>query len=58
MSTYAVIREAGPGWTDGGIFDQPAVDEHAGFMNALADEGFLLFAGPSQERKPDVSASS
>jgi uncharacterized protein len=30
----------------GGIFDQPAVDEHAAFMNALADEGFVLFAGP------------
>ena len=46
MSTYAVIREAGPGWADGGIFDQPRVDEHATFMNALADERFLLYAGP------------
>jgi uncharacterized protein YciI len=46
MNAYAVIREAGPGWTDGGIADQPAVAEHAAFMNRLADEGFLLFAGP------------
>ena len=46
MSTYAVIREAGPGWTDGGIADQPAVADHAAFMNALADQGILLFAGP------------
>ena len=46
MSAYAVIREAGPGWTDGGIADQPAVADHAAFMNDLADEGFLLFAGP------------
>jgi uncharacterized protein YciI len=47
VSYFAVIREAGPGWTDGkGITEQPAVDEHAAFMNALADEGFLLFAGP------------
>jgi uncharacterized protein YciI len=46
MSYFAVIREAGPAWTAGGIFDQPGVAEHAAFMNALADEGFLLFAGP------------
>ena len=46
MSTFAVIREAGPGWRDGGIHQQSAVDEHAAFMNALADSGFLLFAGP------------
>ena len=46
MSTFAVIREAGPGWRDGGINEQPAVDEHAAFMNALADTGFVLFAGP------------
>lgn len=46
MTTFAVIREAGPAWAAGGIFDQPAVDEHAAFMSALAGEGFLLFAGP------------
>ena len=46
MSAYAVMRIAGPGWTDGGIADQPAVADHAAFMNNLADDGFLLFAGP------------
>jgi uncharacterized protein YciI len=46
MSTFAVTREAGPGWCEGGIFDQPAVNDHATFMNALADRGFLLLAGP------------
>ena len=46
MSHFAVIREAGPGWTDGGIAGQPAVNDHAVFMNALADEGLILFAGP------------
>jgi uncharacterized protein YciI len=46
MSYFAVIREAGPGWSDGGIAGQPAVNDHAGFMNALAEEGFVLFAGP------------
>ena len=47
MSYFKVIREAGPGWTDGkGAFDQPRVDEHAAFMNALADEGIVVCAGP------------
>jgi uncharacterized protein YciI len=47
MSLFAVTREAGPGWTDGrGAFEQPAVNDHAAFMNKLADEGFVLFAGP------------
>ena len=47
MSLFAVTREAGPSWTDGkGAFEQPAVNDHAAFMNSLADEGFVLFAGP------------
>jgi uncharacterized protein YciI len=47
MSYFAVIRDAGPAWTDGkGAFEQPNVDKHAAFMNALTDEGIVLFAGP------------
>ena len=46
MSLFAVIREAGPAGRDGGIADQPDVADHAAFMNALADDGFVLFAGP------------
>ena len=47
MSYFAVIREAGPGWTDGhGTMGQPGVGDHAAFMNALADDGVVLFAGP------------
>lgn len=47
MSYFAVIREAGPAWTDGkGITGQPAVGDHAAFMNALAAEGLILFGGP------------
>jgi uncharacterized protein YciI len=47
MSYFAVIREAGPAWLDGkGTMDQPGATDHAGFMNALAEEGFVLFAGP------------
>ena len=46
MSLYCVIREAGPGFIDGGIAAQPDVADHAAFMNALAAEGLILFAGP------------
>jgi len=47
MSLFAVTREAGPSWSDGkGAFEQPAVNDHAVFMNGLASDGFVLFAGP------------
>jgi uncharacterized protein YciI len=46
VSLFAVVREAGDGWADGGIDRQPNVAEHAAFMQALAHEGFVLFAGP------------
>ncbi len=47
MSLFAVTREAGPGWTDGkGAFEQSGVNDHAAFMNDLATEGVVLFAGP------------
>ena len=47
MSLFAITREAGPSWTDGvGAFQQPAVNDHGAFMNDLAGEGILLFAGP------------
>ena len=47
MSLFAVTREAGPSWTEGkGAFEQPAVNDHAAFMNSLANEGLVLFAGP------------
>src|SRR5438270_12394388 len=47
MSLFAVVRDAGPAWARGsGAFDQPGANEHAAFMNHLADEGFVLYAGP------------
>lgn len=47
MSLFAVTREAGPSWTAGkGAFEQVGVDSHAAYMNGLAGEGFVLFAGP------------
>jgi len=47
MSLFAVTREAGPAWIDGkGAFEQPGASDHAAFMNTLANEGLVLFAGP------------
>jgi uncharacterized protein YciI len=47
MGYFAVTREAGPAWTDGqGITGQPRPDQHAAFMDSLADQGFVLFGGP------------
>ncbi len=47
MSYFAVIRDAGPTWIDGkGAFEQPDVEAHVAFMNALGEEGIVLFAGP------------
>jgi uncharacterized protein YciI len=47
MSYFAVMRKAGPAWTDGkGAFEQPGVNDHAAFMKTLGDDGFVLFAGP------------
>jgi uncharacterized protein YciI len=46
MSLFAVIREAGPAWKAGGIFEQPSATDHAAFMKMVADEGFVLFGGP------------
>jgi hypothetical protein len=47
MSYYAVTRNAGPAWADGkGAFEQPGAGDHAAFMNTLAEQGLVLFAGP------------
>jgi uncharacterized protein YciI len=47
MSLFAVHREAGPAWAeDQGAFGQPGVNDHAAFMNGLAEEGLVLAAGP------------
>jgi uncharacterized protein YciI len=46
VSAFIVIREAGSAWEDGGIAEQPALSDHAAFMNALADRQVVLAAGP------------
>jgi uncharacterized protein YciI len=47
MSYFAVIREAGPRWDPARpLQDQAGWREHADFMNALAEEGFVVVGGP------------
>src|SRR5438046_2464615 len=47
MGYLAVIRDAAPGWIEAkDAFEQPGVDDHGAFMNQLAVNGFVLFAGP------------
>jgi hypothetical protein len=47
MGRFAVMREAGPGWdSTKPLREQEAWDDHAAFMNALDDEGFVVIGGP------------
>ena len=47
MPVFVLIRERGPSWDHArGLREQDAWDEHAAFMEALADEGFIFLGGP------------
>jgi hypothetical protein len=47
MTYYAVIREPGASWdASRTLREQEKWDEHAGFMDALVDDGFVLLGGP------------
>jgi uncharacterized protein YciI len=47
---YAVVREHGEQWDAGlSMRQQEQWDEHAGFMEALVDEGFVVLGGPLGE---------
>ena len=47
MGRFVVIREAGAGWdSTRALREQVAWAEHAAFMNALDDEGFVVMGGP------------
>ena len=50
---YVVMREQGPGW-DGshGMREQDLWPEHVDYVNAVAEEGFLLMAGPHGDGDP------
>jgi uncharacterized protein YciI len=42
-----VIRDFGPAWDrTRSMRDQPGWEAHAAFMDALADEGFIVIGGP------------
>ncbi len=49
-----MIRKGGPAW-DGSrpLREQDEWDEHARFMDALFDEGFLVMAGPLGDGAPE-----
>jgi uncharacterized protein YciI len=52
-SFYAVVSEAGPSWVRGTpMREQDAWSAHAAFMNALADEGFVVMGGPLGDGSP------
>jgi uncharacterized protein YciI len=47
MTYFAVIRERDSGWDDSRpMHEQENWDEHASFMNALVDDGFVVLGGP------------
>jgi uncharacterized protein YciI len=47
MATFAVRLVHGPRWDDARqIRDQSGWDQHAEFMDRLADEGFVIIGGP------------
>lgn len=54
MKLFAVIRTFGGPWQPSlRLYQQAEWDAHAAFMNALADERFVLLGGPL-EGTPDV----
>jgi hypothetical protein len=47
MAFFALTMVHGPHWDDSfGIREQRAWDEHAAFMDALVDDGFVILGGP------------
>jgi uncharacterized protein YciI len=48
---FAVLRTTGPAWDPAlPIEGQPEWTAHAAFMNALADDGFIVLGGPVGDR--------
>jgi uncharacterized protein YciI len=44
---FAVVLDHGPAWDVGrGLREQDGWDEHAAFMDALVDDGFVVLGGP------------
>jgi uncharacterized protein YciI len=52
MAFFALTMVHGPRWDDSnGIREQRAWDEHAAFMDALVDDGFVILGGPIGDGK-------
>ncbi len=51
---FAMIRKGGPAW-DGSrpLREQDKWDEHAAFMDALFEDGFVVLAGPLGDGSPE-----
>jgi len=58
MATYlVVVRRAGPAWDPSRpLEEQSGWPEHAGFMDALVDAGFVLLGGPLDDEQRVVLA--
>ncbi len=47
MTWFTVTRKRGPAWDwSRPLREQDAWDEHAAFMDALVEEGFIVLGGP------------
>lgn len=56
---FAVIREQGPGWdVSRQMREQPRWPEHVAYINAAADDGFLVLAGPMGEQGSDADPTA
>jgi uncharacterized protein YciI len=54
---FVVERRTGPEWDPAlPLEQQSGWDEHAGFMDALADEGFVVLGGPLADEERVVLA--
>jgi uncharacterized protein YciI len=50
MANFAVRLVHGPGWdASREIREQDGWDDHAAFMDALVDEGFIILGGPIED---------
>jgi hypothetical protein len=47
---FVVVREPGPRWDHArGMREQDGWDEHAAFMDGVAEDGFIVLGGPLAE---------
>ena len=47
MGFFVVVRRVGPEWdAERPLEEQKGWDEHAAFMDALVDDGFVVLGGP------------